>query len=112
MQRCVEAGEAAGNQLRQGHRPMYDDAMNRTQVYLDDEETELLGRIAARTGASRSELIRRAIRTQYGAPTTEARLEALHTSAGAWRDRSETGAEYVEAVRDDLNERLDRLRLP
>lgn len=85
--------------------------MHRTQIYLDDEEADLLGRAAVRTGASRSELIRRAVRTQYGEQTAETRLAALRASAGAWRDRSVTGAEYVEAVRGDLNERLDQLGL-
>lgn len=91
---------------------MYDGAMHRTQIYLDDAETELLGRAATRTGASRSELIRRAIRTQYGLSTAETRLAGLRASAGAWRDRSDTGAEYVETIRADLNERLEHMGLP
>lgn len=90
---------------------MYSDVMRRTQIYLDDEETVLLGRAAARTGASRSELIRRAIRTLYGAQTAETRLSGLRASAGVWRDRSGTGAEYVENIRGDLNERLEQLGL-
>jgi Arc/MetJ-type ribon-helix-helix transcriptional regulator len=90
---------------------MYSDAMHRTQVYLDEEEAGLLGRVAARTGASRSELIRRAIRAQYGAPTAERRLAALRDSAGAWRGRPGTGAEYADEMRGDLNERFDQLGL-
>jgi metal-responsive CopG/Arc/MetJ family transcriptional regulator len=43
---------------------MYRDTMRRTQVYLGAEDLELLDREAARTGASRSELIRRAIRVE------------------------------------------------
>lgn len=85
--------------------------MHRTQIYLDDEEAGLLGRAAVRTGASRSELIRRAIRAQYGAQTAETRLAGLRASAGAWRDRSDTGAEYVENVRTDLNERFEQIGL-
>ncbi len=90
---------------------MYSDVMHRTQIYLDDEEAGLLGRAAVRTGASRSELIRRAIRSQYGTQTAQTRLAALRASAGAWRDMSETGAEYVENVRGDLNERFEQLGL-
>lgn len=85
--------------------------MHRTQVYLNDEEADLLGRVAARTGASHSELIRRAIRTQYGEQTAQARIAALRASAGTWRDRSGTGADYVDSARGDLNERLDQLGL-
>jgi predicted transcriptional regulator len=90
---------------------MYADVVQRTQIYLDDEESDLLSQAASRTGASRSELIRRAIRTQYGARTTERRLAALRASAGSWEGRNATGAEYVEDVRGDLNERFEEIGL-
>ena len=64
---------------------MHSDVVARTQIYLGKEELELLDRAAAATGASRSELIRRAIRSTFGAPAKEARLEALRRSAGAGR---------------------------
>lgn len=85
--------------------------MRRTQIYLDNEESELLSRAVTRTGASRSELIRRAIRTEYGEQPARTRIAALRASAGVWRDRSATGADYVDAARGDLNERLDQLGL-
>jgi hypothetical protein len=40
--------------------------VGRTQIYLTDEELQLLDREARETGASRSELIRRAVREKYG----------------------------------------------
>lgn len=40
--------------------------MTRTQIHLGPEEIEALDRESAATGASRSELIRRAIRERYG----------------------------------------------
>lgn len=40
--------------------------MGRTQIYLTDEELELLERQKHATGASRSELVRRAIHSTYG----------------------------------------------
>lgn len=83
----------------------------RTQIYLDEEEAELLGRAAARTGASRSELIRRAIRAQYGARNAETRLAGLHASAGVWRARADSGADYVERIRGGSDERWERLGL-
>jgi Arc/MetJ-type ribon-helix-helix transcriptional regulator len=89
---------------------MYDDVM-RTQITLNDEEIELLDRAATESGASRSELIRRAIRTTYGARSKEERVAALKRSAGSWRRRDFAGADYVDAVRGDLNERLSRLGL-
>lgn len=83
--------------------------MGRTQVYLSDHELELLDRVARATGASRSELIRRAVRSTFGERTKDERLRALDASAGSWSGRRQTGAEYVDALRGDLNERLRRL---
>lgn len=87
--------------------------MHRTQIYLDDHEVALLSQESARTGASRSELIRRAVRTQYGVDTPEGRLAALRASAGTWSDRSGTGtgADYVDELRSDLGQRLDQVGL-
>ena len=86
--------------------------MGRTQIYLTDEELELLERASRATGASRSELIRRAIRTKYGPPerTVEERLANLRAARGIWRDRSFSGDEYVRAIRSgDMNANLRRL---
>ncbi|MGD0715749.1 MAG: CopG family transcriptional regulator [Gaiellaceae bacterium] len=80
-------------------------------MYLGEDELELLDRVAEATGASRSELIRRAIRNTFGEKTKAEKLQALAASAGSWRGRPFTGAEYVDAVRGDLNERLSRLGL-
>lgn len=90
---------------------MYSDTVGRTQVYLGSEELELLDRVARATGASRSELIRRAVRGTFGERTKEDRLRALDASAGSWRGRRFTGAEYVDTVRGDLDVRLSRLGL-
>ncbi len=87
---------------------MYSDVMQRTQIYLDEADVAQLDQAAARTGASRSELIRRAIRDRYGSDGREAKLAALQASAGAWRDWKGSGEEYVDAIRGDLNERLER----
>ena len=83
--------------------------MARAQIYLSDAELDLLDRAERTTGASRSELIRRAVRSTYGEPDKEERLRVLRQAKGIWRDRNFTGAEYVDAVRGDLNDRLRRL---
>jgi len=85
--------------------------MTRTQIYLGDDERELLDRMSKATGASASELIRRAIRSTYRLElTTEEKLGLLESSAGSWKDRDFTGAEYVDAIRGgDMNEGLRRL---
>lgn len=90
---------------------VYNDVVGRTQIYLGEQELELLDRVRRATGASRSELIRRAVRSTFGEMTRAEKLRALEASAGSWRDRRFTGAEYVDAIRGDLNERLRRLGL-
>lgn len=87
---------------------MYSDVVVRTQIYLDSEEIELLDRAARATGASRSELIRRAVRGTFGQTTKVDKLRALERSAGSWEDRI-SGSDYVDAIRGDLNARLRRL---
>ena len=84
--------------------------MKRMQIYLGEEELELLDRAAERSGASRSELIRRAIRRQFAVSVDE-RRRALRETAGALKSFPLTGGEYVESIRGDLSERLRRLRL-
>lgn len=89
---------------------MYSDAMARTQIYLGPEELALLDRAAQESGASRSELIRRAVRATFGPQDKADKLRALQLSAGSWRGRRASGAEYVDVRRGgDLNERLARL---
>jgi len=86
--------------------------MSRTQVYLGEGELELLDRAARDTGASRSELIRRAVRATFGERGQDERLRALRASAGSWKGRRASGAEYVDAIRGgELNDRLARLGL-
>lgn len=99
-------GHAFGNKR---HHTVYSDVVNRTQVYLGDDELHLLDQVSRSTGASRSELIRRAVRSTFGEQTKSERLRALDASAGSWGGRALTGADYVDTLRGDVNERLRRL---
>ncbi len=86
--------------------------MSRTQIYLGEEERALLDHVARATGAARSEPISRAILSAYRRELTkEEKLRALERSFGSWKDRRFTGAEYVDSIRGDLEERLRRLGL-
>lgn len=85
--------------------------MTRTQVYLHDEEIELLEHAGVATGASRSELIRRAIHATFGQPSKSTKLRALRRSAGSWKNFDLSGADYVDRIRGDLNQGLRRLGL-
>jgi len=88
---------------------MSSSVVRRFHVSLGDGEHALFDRVARATGDSRSELIRRAVRQTYGTMSTEEKLEALQETAGAWSDCQVAGAQYVDATRGDLNERLRKL---
>lgn len=74
--------------------------MQRTQIYLSEADLELLDRETSRTGRNRSRLIRDAIVRVYGNRIDPEEFDRrLRMTAGAWRDRPFTGAEYVDAIR-------------
>jgi predicted transcriptional regulator len=85
--------------------------MQRTQIYLTEAETKALDREAARTGRTRSQLIREAIEQRFlaPAPNVAEMLGVLRETAGAWKDRESTGEEYVEAIRPGMGQRLASL---
>jgi hypothetical protein len=76
--------------------------MTRTQISLSQDDLDALDEASRRTGSSRSELIRRAVRERYGTATRmtiEEKLAALEASAGLWADRPFTTEEYLDAIR-------------
>ena len=88
---------------------MYTYIVQRTQIYLSDDETRVLDREVKDTGKTRSRLIREAIAEQYGTRSDPQRIaRALEETAGAWGDRRETGARAVDRLRS--GRRLARLR--
>ena len=90
---------------------MYDEyIMQRTQIYLTEEQGRLLRGRSQATGCTVSELIRTAIDDAYAPrrqPSTADRVRVARRTAGAWKDFPESGAEYVERVRG--SRRLSRL---
>ena len=82
---------------------MYDSyIVKRTQIYLTEEEDEVLQRRRRATGTTVSEQIRAAIDAMYlprKELTLEEKLRIVSETAGAWKDRTETGEEYVERMR-------------
>jgi hypothetical protein len=85
---------------------MYTYILRRTQIYLTDEEARALKRASKKSGASMSTPIRSAIDQTYmradGVPSKEEALRIIDETAGAWKDRTETGEEYVERIRPGL----------
>jgi metal-responsive CopG/Arc/MetJ family transcriptional regulator len=86
--------------------------MVRTQIHLTEDDVELLEAAERTTGASRAELIRRAVREFYGTTRDlDERKRRAAAAFGAWKGRSFTGDEYVRAIRSgDMNANLRRLR--
>lgn len=87
--------------------------LERTQIYLTRTELAALDRIEEETGISRSELIRRALDRSYLGPESlsrEERIAIARRTAGAWKGRRETGAEYVERLRSGRLARLHGTR--
>ena len=86
--------------------------MKRTQVYLEKDQDLILRRLAEERSTTVAELIREAIdRTYLKKMPLDVFLAKLDESFGAWK-REETGAEYVDRIRqgERLNRRIDELR--
>jgi myosin heavy subunit len=91
------------NARRHGAHVVYDMyIMRRTQIYLTEEQGRTLERRRKATGSNVSELIRAAIDAAYSRRRSMSKAERVRvarTTAGAWKEFSETGAEYVERIR-------------
>ncbi len=80
--------------------------MHRTQITLTDAQYARLREESARSGRSLAELVRRALDERYGDISKEDRLRLLDRAFGAWADREEGGAAFVERVRSGSARRL------
>jgi predicted transcriptional regulator len=63
--------------------------MNRTQIYLSPAQQKALKAMAARTGRTKSELIRDAIDRFVGQRKASERATVIKRSAGLWRGRED-----------------------
>jgi predicted DNA-binding protein len=83
--------------------------VRRTQIYLSEAETAALDREAARTGRTRSQLIRDAIdRVYLGRDDVSYAERILDETAGAWSGRRASGPRSMERLRSGRLGRLYR----
>ena len=80
--------------------------MHRTNIYLDDEQCDMLDRVAAEEGRSRSDVIRALITRGLGGGDAdlEEDLSAIDQSFAALQD-----VEPIARGRDYRSEHLDRI---
>jgi len=85
--------------------------MRRTQIYITDEQAQVLERRSRASGKTISDLIRAAIDDAHRprrALSRADRVRVARETAGAWREFSESGRRYVERLRG--TRRLARLQ--
>ncbi|MHB8341878.1 MAG: ribbon-helix-helix domain-containing protein [Mycobacteriales bacterium] len=83
--------------------------MLRTQISLTTEERRVLDREAARTGRSIAALIRDAVEAAYGTGRSSADdLAAMRAAFGAWTDRDDDAAAWVDRLRSGSRRQADR----
>lgn len=75
--------------------------MNRTQIYLTDQEREGIETISAQTGQSHSEIIRKAVDEYLERKKSVNRKEAMRQAFGMWKDRTDL-PDFV-ALRKELD---------
>lgn len=63
--------------------------MERTQIYLTDEEKKAVRAIARRLGTTQSEVIRTAVDRFIDHESTGSRLELLQSGRGLWKHRQD-----------------------
>ena len=80
--------------------------MERTQIYLTQEERKGLKTLAERDNKSQSELIREAIDRYIDAELKEVNaIEILEKTFGIWADRDDLDS-FVETLRRETDERV------
>jgi len=81
---------------------MYDSyimALNRTQISLSDDDRKILDSAQRRTGLSMSALVREAIHSTYGAPTSAERVRSAIDMSFNTVIIEHDGEELVEGLR-------------
>jgi len=84
--------------------------MERTNIYLTEEQQKRLGDRAGQMGVSKSELVRRLLDEGLGIARRQDRIEqALETSRGIWADRTDDEIDEILSWRREAPlVRLDR----
>ena len=86
--------------------------MERTQIYIRNDQREAIKAIAQRTGQSLSEIIRAAIDAYIADYWAEDRQELMHRAAGMWADREDLSEFFAELRREGDRFHIDELAEP
>ncbi len=76
--------------------------MERTQIYLTQEQSRAVEAIAAQRGQTKSEVIRTAINRFLAENLVSERRTLMHQAAGIWADRDDL-PQFFEELRQELN---------
>lgn len=76
--------------------------MERTQIYLTQEQSRAVEAIAARLGQTKSEVIRTAINRFLAENLASERRALMRQAAGIWADRDDL-PQLFEELRQELN---------
>lgn len=76
--------------------------MERTQIYLTQEQSRAVEAIAARLGQTKSEVIRTAINRFLAENLASERRALMRQAAGIWADRDDL-PQFFEELRQELN---------
>ena len=78
-----------------------------TSEFLDPQQADALRELAARTGQSESDLLRKAVETLLREAAAEDRLTLLRRGRGIWEHRDDLTDNYFMQVRQGWERHLD-----
>ena len=86
--------------------------MNRTQIYMTEEQKAAIAALSTHSGHSQSEIIRQAIDfylDEHAEDKNAKKKAFLLKNAGAWKDDPDLTQDYVQGIRSTADSRAKRM---